>query len=117
MATATKVLITLSKISPKITEIIDVTPVFQTGAAQAYVQDVGGWDNVVVQIISPSAAINFNTTSDNGSVVGTLPPVPQVPANWLSVQGINLATGTAVTSVAASANVRFSNIGKFLQII
>lgn len=117
MATATKVLITLSKISPKVTEVIDVTNVFQAGAAQAYVQDVGGWDNVVVQIISPSAAINFNTTSDNGSVFGTVPPVPQVPTNWLSVQGTNLATGTGVTSVAASANVRFSNIGKFLQII
>ena len=117
MATATKVLITLSKISPKITDVIDVTPVFQTGAAQAYVQDIGGWDNVVVQIITPSAAINFNTTSDNGSTLGQVLPVPVVPANWLAVQGTTLATGAAVTSVAASANVRFSNIGKFLQII
>jgi hypothetical protein len=117
MATATKVLITLSKISPKITRVIDATPIFQTGAAQAYVQEVSGWDNVVVQITSPSAAINFNTTNDNGSVFGVLPPVPQVPANWLPVQGINLATGTSVTSVSASASVRFSNIGKFLQII
>ncbi|MCA2656637.1 hypothetical protein [Microcystis sp. M061S2] len=117
MATATKVLITLSKVSPKITRVVDVTNVFSATGAQAYVQELSGWDNCVVQIVSPSAAINFNTTSDNGSVTGTLPPVPQVPANWVSVQGTNLTTGTAVTSLAATGIVRFSNIGEFLQII
>lgn len=117
MATASKVIINLQKLSPRISKIIDVSSVFTASGAQAYIQDLTGWDSCVVQIMSPSAAIAFNTTNDNGSVTGTLPPVPQVPANWLAVQGVNIGTGASVTSTAVSANVKFTNFGKFLQII
>jgi hypothetical protein len=113
---ANKVLIILSKISPKITEVIDVTSVFQPDAAQSYIQDVSGWDSVVVQIVSPTSAVNFNTTGDNGYVLGQLLPVPQVPVNWLPVQGTNILTNESVSTVSQSSAVRFQNIGKFLRI-
>lgn len=116
MATATKVLIELSRTSDKMSRMVDATPIFQTGAAQTTFLDVSGWDVVTVQIVTPSAAINFTTTNDNGSVAGVLPPVPIVPANFLAVQGINVGTGTAVTSLSASGIVKFTNLAKFLQI-
>jgi len=119
MATATKVIIELSRNNGQVSRYVDVTPVFQTGAAQTYYEDVSGWDAATVQIISPSAAINFNTTNDNGYAAGsaTILPVPQVPANWVAVQGVNITTGVSVTSVAASAMVKFVNLGRFLQLV
>jgi hypothetical protein len=116
MATATKVLIELSRTSDKVSRMVDATAIFQAGAAQTTFLDVSGWDIVTVQIVTPSAAINFTTTNDNGYVTGVLPPVPIVPANFLAVQGINVGTGTAVTSLAASGIVKFTNFAKFLQI-
>lgn len=116
MATATKVLIELSRTSDKMSRMIDATPTFQAGAAQDFNLDVSGWDVVTMQVVSPSATINFTTTNDNGYVVGQLLPVPVVPANWTAVQGINVGTGTAVTSLAATGMVKFTNFGKFIRL-
>jgi len=116
MATATKVLIELSRTSDRTSRMVDATAIFQTGAAQTTFLDVSGWDVVTLQIVTPSAAINFTTTNDNGSVAGVLPPVPVVPANFIALQGINVGTGAAVTSLAASGIVRFTNFAKFIQI-
>lgn len=117
MATATKVIIELSRTSDKMSRVLDITSLFQAGAAQTYVGDFSGWDVATVQIVSPSGTMSFNTTNDNGSTIGVLPPTPVVPANWTAVQGVNVGTGTSVTSVAATAMVKFVNFGKFFQIV
>jgi hypothetical protein len=44
-------------------------------------------------------------------------PAPEVPTNWLAVEGVNLADKTNVSSVNASANVAFGIIGKYLQLV
>lgn len=114
MATATKILIKLSKIGLKTTTIVDATADFNKN--NAFYQDLSGWDSAVVQIVSPTATINFKTTNDNGSVTGTLLPSPEVPANWIAVLGTFLTTGASATSTAATAIVRFDTIGKYLQL-
>lgn len=97
-----------------ISRVIDVTDQFN--ASNAYIQDLSGWDYAVVQLVSPSGAVSFTSTNDDGSVTGQLNPVPVAPANFLTVFGLNITTNTAVTSANASALVKFNVIGRFLRL-
>lgn len=97
-----------------ISKVLDVTTKFN--ADSGFIQELTGWDYCVVQIVTPTGAVSFNTTNNDGSVTGELNPVPVVPEDWVSVQGTNLTTGSAVTSVNATSIVRFDVIGEFLQL-
>ena len=114
MATASKILIRLTKFSGKISTMVDVTESFNANGS--YFQDLSGWDAAVVQIVSPSAAINFTTTNDDGAITGQLLPAPEVPVNWVTVLGVNLTTKTDVSSLNASGIVSFGIIGKYLKL-
>lgn len=114
MATVSKLLIRLQKFSSKISTIVDATDSFN--ADGSFYQDLSGWDSAVVQVVSPSAAINFTTTNDDGAVTGQLLPAPEVPINWVTVLGVNLTTKADVSSVNASAMVSFGIIGKYLKL-
>ena len=114
MSTASKILIRLTKFSNKTSNVLDVTQQFN--AAGSFYQDLSGWDEAMVQIVSPSGAISFKTTNDDGAVTGQLLPVPEVPVNWVTVQGIKLSDGATVSSISASDIVKFVNFGKYLQL-
>ena len=114
MATASKILIRLTKFSGKISTMVDATESFNANGS--YFQDLSGWDVAVVQIVSPSAAINFTTTNDDGAITGQLLPAPEVPVNWVTVLGVNLTTKTDVSSLNASGIVSFGIIGKYLKL-
>ena len=115
MATSVdKLIIRLQKFSSKISKIVDVTESFNS--VGSYYQDLSGWDSAVVQFVSPSEAISFNTTNDDGATTGQLLPAPEVPINWISVLGINLTTKTDVSSVSSSSIIEFGIIGKYLQL-
>jgi len=114
MATSvSKLLISLTKFSNKTSKVIDATDSFN--ATGSFYQDVSGWDSAVAQIVTPSETISFKTTNDDNAVLGDLLPAPEVPTNWLAVEGINLADKSDVSSVNASANVAFGIVGKYLQ--
>ena len=112
MATVSKLLIRLQKFSSKISKVVDATASFNENGN--FYQDLSGWDSAVVQFVSPSNAISFSTTNDDGAITGQLLPAPEVPLNWVSVLGINLTTKTDVSSISASGIVEFGIIGKYL---
>jgi len=113
MATSvSKLLIRLQKFSSKISRTVDATASFNT--LGYYYQDLSGWDTAVVQFVSPSEAISFFTTNDNGAINGQLLPAPEVPLNWDVVKGVDLATKGDVTSASTSSNVEFTIIGQYL---
>lgn len=113
--TVTKMIIRLTKRSPKTSITIDLTEDFNERAY--YIQDLSGYDFAVLQIVTPSATIAFNTTNDNGGVTGTLLPSPQVPVNWTPVFGLNLQTNVIAINAAATGIWRFEIIGQFLQLV
>lgn len=78
--------------------------------------DVGGWDYVVVQLVTPTGTFTFNTTNDAGAVQSVSDGSAASATNWIACQGTNLNSGSAVTTLAASGLVRFQSIGQFLQI-
>ena len=113
MATSvSKLLIRLQKFSSKISRTVDATASFNR--LGYYYQDLSGWDTAVVQFVSPSEAISFFTTNDNGAINGQLLPAPEVPLNWDVVKGVDLATKGDVTSASTSSNVEFTIIGQYL---
>jgi len=113
MATSvSKLLIRLQKFSSKISKTIDATSSFNS--LGYYYQDLSGWDSAVVQFVTPSEAISFFTTNDNGAINGQLLPAPEVPLNWDVVKGIDLATKGDVTSASTDSNVEFGIIGQYL---
>ena len=115
MATVSKLLIRLQKFSSKISTMVDATQSFNANGS--FYQDLSGWDSATVQVVTPSAQLNFNTTNDDGAITGQLLPAPEVPINWVTVLGVNLTTKTDVSSINASGIVQFGIIGKYLQII
>jgi len=97
-----------------ITNTYDYTTKFN--ADSGVVIDMGGWDNVTVQLVSPSGAVSFNTTNDGGAITGVSDGGAASAANFTAIQGINLASGAAVTTLNATGSVRFNNVGKYLQL-
>jgi len=115
MATVSKLLIRLQKFSSKISTTVDATASFNANGE--FYQDLSGWDSAVVQLVSPSAAIAFFSTNDDGEVTGQLLPAPQVPINWVPVLGVNLTTKTDVATISTSGLVEFGIIGQYLKIV
>jgi hypothetical protein len=94
--------------------VLDVTADFN---ADSKVQlDTGGFDYAIVHLVSPSGTVNFLHTNDSGDVEGVSDGSAVSATNFVAVQGTNLASGTAVSSLAASGLVRFGYIGRFLQL-
>jgi hypothetical protein len=114
MAQAEKILLRLTKSSPKISTIIDATNAFNNN--NAFYQDLSGWDKVVLQIINSDSQIFFSTTNDNGYVLGEVMPSPEVPINWVSVLGVNLSNYLDASFINGIGIVRFGIIGKYLKL-
>jgi hypothetical protein len=96
-----------------ISKLIDVTTEFN---ANAKVQlDVGGWDYVVAQFVSPSGTVTFKATNDGGAVLGVSQGDAKSATNWNVIMGLNLATNTTAVNTNASSLFKFNVVGKFIQ--
>lgn len=78
--------------------------------------DMSGWDSATVQLVSPTGTINFLSSNDSGAVESATDGNALTSASYTAIQGTNLATGTAVTSLAASGLVIFKSFGRYLQL-
>ena len=78
--------------------------------------DVGGWDNVEMQLVSPTGTFSFFTSNDSGAITGVSDGSNVSATNFTAVTGTKLADNSAVTSLAASGVVKFTNIGQYLRI-
>lgn len=95
--------------------ILDVTA--DINADGRAIIDIGSWDYAEVQLVSPTATATFATTIDAGGVTGVSDGSAASATNFIDTQGTNINSGSAVTSLAASGIVRFSNVGTFLRIM
>lgn len=95
-------------------KILDITT--DLNANSIWQGDIGGWDYAVVQLVSPTGTFTFNSTNDANAITGVSDGSNISATNWIAVQGTNLNSGSAVTTLAASGLVRLQSIGQFLQI-
>lgn len=93
---------------------IDATTVFNANGI--YNIDLSGWDFMVVNIITPAAAVSFNATNDANAKTGVSDGNAYTAINWQPVLLTNIATGTGVTSTAATGNFKLNVGAKFLQL-
>lgn len=93
---------------------LDVTDLFNLNSG--WVGDIGEWDYVTLQLVNPSGAVSFNTSNDSGAIQGVSDGSAASATNFTSVQGTNLASGSAVTSLNASGEVKFTVAGRYLQL-
>lgn len=100
--------------------VLDVTNEYTSGSesgTQKLVKlDTGGYDYAVVQLVNPSAAVNFKHTNDSGDIQGVSDGSAVSSVNAVTLQGVNLASTTNVSSLAASGIVRFQSFGRYLWI-
>lgn len=95
-------------------QIIDRTADFNSGSL--CIMDIGGWDFAVVQFVGTSGTINFLHSNDSGDLTGISDGSEASAVNFVSVTGTNLATNTGATSIAAAALIKFTGIGRYLQL-
>lgn len=95
--------------------IIDVTGDINADGRVAL--DVGGWDFAEVQLVTPTATATFETTNDAGGIQGVSDGSAVSATNYVAVQGTNVTSGSAVSTLAVSGLVKFNNLGQFLRII
>ena len=98
--------------------VLDVTNEFNSGSESGLPGliklDSGGYDYAVVQFISPTDTVTFRHTNDSGDIQGVSDGSAISSTNAQLVQGVNLATGAAATSVGASSLFRFQSNGRYL---
>lgn len=98
-----------------VSQIVDITNEFNSNSG-VWVLDVDSWDYVVVQLVTPSAAVTFKTTNDSGAIQGSGDGNQYAATNFTNAQGTDLASGSGVTSLADTGLVKFNVIGKYLQL-
>lgn len=93
---------------------LDVTTDFNTNGLVNL--DVSGWDNIVVQFVTPAAAVTFKSTNDGGAVQGVSDGNAKSALNFTVIQGTDIATGTAATTTSTSSTYKFALGGKYFQL-
>lgn len=78
--------------------------------------DVGGWDYAEVQLVNPTATATFQTSADSGAITGVSDGSAVSATNFIDVQGTNVNSGSAVSTLAASGIVKFNNLAQFLRV-
>lgn len=84
--------------------------------------EVAGWDTTTFQVLAPVAATlyiygSLNDGMPQGSVLPSGNYGAQLAIDWSAVQAVNLATGSAVSSISAAGlysvpvNTRFLRLG------
>lgn len=81
--------------------------------------DVGSWDKVVIQLITPTATASFTTTTDAGGVTGSSDGSAASATNFTTLSGVLLSDASAATSIAAGAgnSIVFTNFGTFIRVM
>jgi hypothetical protein len=98
--------------------VLDVTNEYTTGSESGtpglVKLDTGGFDYAVVQFVNPSGSIAFKHTNDSGDIQGVSDGSAVSSTNGVALEGVNLADGTGITSVAADSLIRFQSFGRYL---
>ena len=97
-----------------LSQVLDVTKEYSVN--KVHNLDIGGYDYAIVQLVNPSGTVTFKTSNDANAQEGASDGSAVSAINFTAVQGTNLATSAAASTLAATGLMRFGYIGKFLQI-
>jgi len=96
-----------------LSKTLDITSDFNADGIATL--DVGQWDNVVAQFVTPVGAISFLGSNDGGAITGITDGNALLAKNFTAIQGTDESTGTAATSTSVTSNYKFSVTHKFVR--
>ena len=94
--------------------LLDVTNEFNTNNGVKL--DVSEWESATCCFVAPSGTISITGTNDGGAIEGVTDGNATSSTNYSTIQAINLATGTAVTSVSTAGNYKITVGTKYIQL-
>jgi hypothetical protein len=78
--------------------------------------DVGEWDRVTAQFVAPvTGTIFIYGTNDGGAIRGQGNGNAALATNFTAIQAVNLATGSAVSSITAAGLYKTDTNYKYLK--
>jgi hypothetical protein len=96
-----------------ISQTLDVTTDFN---ANNTVQiDVGGWENVIVQMVNPSGTVLFQGSNDGGAITGSTAGNPVTATNFATISATKMSDGTLTTSLAAAGLYKLTQPPRYLK--
>jgi hypothetical protein len=96
-------------------QVVDVTA--DINADGRAIIDIGGFDFAEVQLVSPNTTATFAGSNDSGDVQGVSDGSAASATNFTTIQGTDLSSGSAVSTLATSGIVKFSNAARYLRIM
>ncbi len=98
-----------------ISQYLDLSNEFN--ATSNVILDIGEWDYIIVQLVNPSGTVSFLTSNDGNAIQSVSDGSAASAINFVAIQGTNLATGSAITSIAAAGIIKFTVMGKYFQLL
>lgn len=98
-----------------IQQVIDITA--DINADGRSILDVGGFDYAVVELVTPNTTASFASTSDSGDITGISDGSAASATNFVTTQGTDLSSGSAVSSLATTGQVKFTGGARYLRIM
>lgn len=98
-----------------VSRIIDITA--DINADGRAIVETGGWDQAEVQLVTPTATATVETSDDAGAITGVSDGSSASATNFVVLQGVNVTSGAAASTLAVSGILKFTNIGQFLRVI
>ena len=81
-----------------------------TGANPSITLDIEQYEHLTIQAVGVSGTINITGSNDGNSVTGVTDGNATSAINFTAVQAVNMATGTAVTTITAAGLYRITPI-------
>lgn len=98
-----------------LSQTLDLTDIFN--ANNGVKLDVGEWQSVTIHVNGTvGGTVNITGSNDAGSVQAVTDGNALSSLNYTAVQVTNLASGTAVTAIAAAGNYKYVVATRFLQV-
>jgi hypothetical protein len=98
-------------------QVIDITNEFNS--VGYFVQDMGDYNTLIAQFVTPSDPIPLYHTNDSGALIGVTDGNYKSADNFNSLVGFDCSStdpnANGVVSVNATGIYRFSNFGRFIK--
>ena len=96
-----------------LSRILDVTADFNTNNGVKL--NLSEWETATFQFVTPTGTISITGSNDGNEITGSTNPNAYASINFTAIQATNLATGLAVTSVAASGLYKITVSCQYIQ--
>lgn len=96
-----------------LSRILDVTDSFNTNNGVKL--NLSEWETATFQFVTPTGTISITGSNDGNEITGSTTPSALASINYTAIQATNLATGSAVTSVAAAGLYKITVASQYIQ--